>query len=77
MGCERVGVVYDITTCSPFSTDPGQVVIQVPKGLQDLVGQDRGLLMAAGLLDVFQTVLKFVFQAVYLSSWRSGTLSTC
>lgn len=65
MGCERVGVVYDIITCSPFSTDPGQVVIQAPKGLQDLVSQKRGLFMADGLLDVFRTVLKLVFQAVY------------
>ncbi len=77
VGCERVGVVYDITACSPFSTDPGQVVIQVPKGLQDLVSRDRGLFVADGLLDVFRTGLKFVFQAVYLSSWRSGTRFTC
>lgn len=77
VGCERVGVVYDIPTYSPFSTDPGQVVIQAPKGLQDLVSQKRGLFMADGLLDVFRTVLKLVFQAVYLSSWRSGTRFTC
>lgn len=69
--------MYDIPTYSPFSTDPGQVVIQAPKGLQDLVSQKRGLFMADGLLDVFRTVLKLVFQAVYLSSWRSGTRFTC